>query len=525
MSNSLVVYGFFITCAWIGTAVFDYLSYAYFWQLKEYRLDRFKDFLKSKQGEEIWKDPRFLWRGIGSLTLLISPIPYIAIAVLLFDVLFLFSRQRKFRRPVVTAKSSLIVLFCFILEFFLFQIFPLNLPFILFLRFFTLSFFVFLFYIPSRLAKLLYIWRATTKIAKYKKLLVIGITGSYGKSSVKEFATHFLATDFKVIKTPKNINSEIGIAKFILKTNFTGIDFFVCEMGAYRIGEIKTICNMVKPKVGILTTIGEQHLALFGSIQNIQSAKYELLRAIPKNGLVITNADNPLCTEFLKDLKCKNIETCGVEERNHPTFLIVGNTPSTKGIEFEGIYHKQRGEMSLPILGAHQAYNVALAIMVAVNMEVDPAHIVEAGKRMPEDLQGTLKKYSYGKATIIDDSYNSNPAGFRSAIEVLSLFPSKKKRIVITRGMLELGDQSDEQHEKIAGEIAYYCDELVLITPDFVEPIKRGVGEKYHTNIQYLFDQQKLLEYVLSLKTKDCVVLLENKIPPIIREEITLPHL
>lgn len=523
MSNGLAVYGFLITCVWIITAVFDYLSYAYFWQLKEYRLDRFKDLLQSSQGKEIWKDPRFVSRGIGSIILFLSPVPYIAIGVLLIDLFFILLGKRKFRRPVVTAKSTLIIIFSVILELLLFQVFPINLPFILFLHFFTISLLVFLFYIPSRLAKSFFIWRATNKIASYKKLLVIGITGSYGKSSVKEFTAHFLSTDFTVIKTPKNINSEIGIAKFILKTNFTGVDFFVCEMGAYTMGEIKTICDMVKPKVGILTTIGEQHLTLFGSIKNIQSAKYELLRSIPQNGLVITNADNAYCLEYLKELKCKNIETCGFEEKKRPTFLIVRNRPTMNGIEFEGIYHGQRGEMSLPVLGAHQAYNAALAIMVAVNMEVNPTHIVEAGKTMPPNLQGALKQYVYGKATIIDDSYNSNPAGFRSAIEVLSLFPSNKRRIVITRGMLELGDQSDQLHEKIGGEIAYYCDELILITPDFVEPLKRGVGEKYHTNIQYLFDQQKLLEYVKSLKTKECIVLLENKMPPIVREEIIQP--
>jgi len=86
--------------------------------------------------------------------------------------------------------------------------------------------------------------------------------------------------------------------------------------------------------------------------------------------------------------------------------------------------------------------------------------------------------------------------------------------------MLELGEQSDELHEKIGGEIAYYCDELVLITPDFVEPIKRGVGEKYHTNIKYIFEQDKLLEYVKSLKEEDCAVLLENRMPQLILDEI-----
>ncbi len=521
MSNSLAIYGFLITGLWIIMALFDDLSYLYFWQLKEYRLDRFKDLLLSSQGQEIWKDPRFLWRGAAAILLFISPIPYIAIIVLFIDLIFLFLKKRKFRRPILTLKSSILLLLSLISELILFQFFSVNLPFILFLRFFIVSLLVCIFFIPSKIFKKIYIFRARRKLASYQNLTVIGITGSYGKSSVKEFTAHFLAADFQVIKTPKNINSEIGIAKFILDSDFTGIDFFVCEMGAYTIGEIKLICDMVKPKVGVLTTIAEQHLALFGTVKNIQSAKYELLESIPENGLIITNADNPLCTEFLKNLKCKNIETCGSEEKNHPTFLLIRNTPSLKGLEFEGIYHGQRGEMNIPVLGSHYAYNAALAIMVAVNMEVNPNHIVEAGKTFPTDLQGTLKKYTYGKAVIVDDSYNSNPAGFLSALEVLSLFPSKKERIVITRGMLELGEQSASLHEKIGKELAQYCDELVLITPDFVEPIKKGIAsKKQKITVQYIFEQQKLLEYVKTLKTKDCVLLLENRIPKLVLDEI-----
>ncbi|MFA7315171.1 MAG: hypothetical protein WC025_04605, partial [Candidatus Magasanikbacteria bacterium] len=96
-----------------------------------------------------------------------------------------------------------------------------------------------------------------------------------------------------------------------------------------------------------------------------------------------------------------------------------------------------------------------------------------------------------------------------------------KKRIVITRGMLELGDQSDEQHEKIGEEIAYSCDELVIITPDFVDAFKKGISAKYHINVQCIFDQEKLLEYIKTLKTQDCVILLENLIPSLVKKEIT----
>lgn len=520
MGDGSIVYGFLITLSWLALALFDYLGYIYFWQLKEYRLDRFQDFLHSKQGEEVYKDPRYIWRFLGAVILFIHPVPYIAISIIIAEILFIVLKKRKFRRPTFTLKSLLIILCALGIEVFLFKFFPTNLPFLFSLRFFILSLLVLLFFLPSKIIKRIYIARAKRKIASYKDLLTIGITGSYGKSSVKEFTAHFLSSDYKVIKTPKNINSEIGVAQFILKTDFTGVDYFVCEMGAYTMGEIRLICEMVKPKIGILTTIGEQHLSLFGSVKNIQTAKYELLRAIPKDGLIITNADNPYCTEFLKDLACQNIETCGKEEKNRPTCLLVNIKQTLKGIDFEAIYHGQRGEMSLPVLGAHQAYNATLGVMVAVNLETNPKHILKSAKTLPNDVQGSLKKYTYGKTTFIDDSYNSNPAGFRSALEVLSLFPKTKKRIVITRGMMELADQSDIEHEKISQKIFQLCDELVLITPDFVEPIKRGAGLKNEKNIKYIFEQAELLKYVKNLKEEECVVLLENRIPSSVREEI-----
>lgn len=520
MAEGSIAFGIIITLVWMTTAFFDAFNYTYFWQLKEYRLDRFKDLLKSKQGEEVYKDPRYIWRGLAALALFIFPIPYIAISVLLLDFIFILLKKRKFRRPRFTIKSLLIIVTAVFLEIILFQFFPLNLPFLFFIRFFVLSLIVLLLHIPSRLMKLFFVQRAKRKLASYKNLLTIGITGSYGKSSVKEFTAHFLSLDYKVIKTPHNINSEIGIAKFILATDFTGVDYFVCEMGAYTMGEIKLICNMVKPKIGILTTIGEQHLALFGSVKNIQTAKYELLRSIPEDGLVITNADNPYCIEYLKDLKCKNRETCGIDPKKHPTCLLVHIKPTTKGVEFEAIYHGQRGEMAIPVLGAHQAYNAALAIMVAVNLDANPKNIAKAAKTLSSDAHGSLKKYSYGQATVIDDSYNSNPAGFRSALDLLSLFPKAKKRIVITRGMLELGEQSDQQHEKIGREIATNCSELIIITPDFVDPITRGVGEKHNLKIQSIFEPEKLLEYIKTLKDQDCIVLLENRVPTIILDEL-----
>ena len=152
------------------------------------------------------------------------------------------------------------------------------------------------------MAQAILYFKSDKQTAQYPDLTVIGITGSYGKSSVKEFLGHFLETEFSVIKTPRNTNTEIGVAQFVLASNFADKDVFIVEMGAYRPGEIKLICDMVRPSIGVLTVIAEQHLSLFGSIKNIQSAKYELLRSLPTNGFAVTNADNAYCTELLDTL-------------------------------------------------------------------------------------------------------------------------------------------------------------------------------------------------------------------------------
>lgn len=519
--GSDALFGFLISLVWFATAVFDYLFYTYTWQLKEYRLDRMKDYLKSVQGRNFLKDFRFIWRGIGAVLLFLKPISFISLCVLFFDIFYtFFFLKQKFRRPKFTKKAILICIFSLIIEAGLFSLFPYNLPFILFVRIFSLSLIVFLLGIPSTLIKRYIIRKATAKLAQYKDLIVIGITGSFGKSSVKEFTSHILSTQYKVRKTPKNINSEIGIAQFILKTSFAGVDVFVCEMGAYTKGEIDLICKMVRPKIGVLTTIGEQHLSLFGSIKNIQSAKYELLRSLPADGLVITNADNAYCREFLKDLTCQNIETYGIEKENDPTYRITKIKTTLRGIEFEALYCGQKAKITAPVLGAHNAFNISMALMVAVNMSIDPNNIISAVNHLPKDLQGILKTYNYGQTTIIDDSYNSNPSGFRSALNVLSLYPTQRKKIVITRGMLELGEKSNELHEEIAKEIAEFADELIVITPDFIESLHRGAGPEFLSKIKTMYTADELFTFLKNLHDTDAVILLENRMPAKVIQEL-----
>lgn len=527
----LSIINIILAILWFFSAIVDYSDFCYIWQLKEYRWDRMKDFFSTKQGQDFWKRYILLWRSLVAIIIFFWPINSILVVkyflIGIFSAEFIknifLARRRKLRRPIFTKKAIIITGFSIIVEGSLFLIAKdwALLFLLIILRPIIISFATLVLNQPTKLAKKYYIKKATSKMLLYKnKLRVIGITGSYGKTSVKTFLSHILGKKYNVASTPKNINTEIGIAKFILKSNFKNVDIFIVEMGAYRKGEIKLISDMVKPEIGILTAITEQHLSLFGDIKQTQSAKYELLRSLPKNGLAVVNLDNPYCREYIDDLDCQ-VLTFGIDSEFSPTCLIQDIITNKDGVVCSGIIDKKEWQISTPIIGEHNATNFAPCILVAHYLGMTNEEIVEQCKTL-ESPERTLKIYKYGKSTILDDSYNANLNGFCAALDALSAFPVGKTKVVITRGIPELGLKSDEIHEKIGEEIAYSADMLVIINRDFEAPLRRGVGNKYNTEVILIEDQNKLLEFAKSLKNKDTVILLENRLPEKVYRELII---
>ena len=347
---------------------------------------------------------------------------------------------------------------------------------------------------------------------------VIGITGSYGKSSTKEFLSQILASKYTIKKTPKNINTEIGVAKHILSTNFSNDDVYVVEMGAYRIKEIQNICDMVHPTIGILTAIAPQHLSLFGSMENIAQAKQELLLSLPKDGWAITNVDNEYCRQVIKNLSC-HVRTFGSDEDYKPDVLITDIENTKTGISYTVSDEYMRMTVSLNILGKHNTFNIIPAAIAAKKIGMTDEEINTAVEKLTPG-HGSITFVPYGKAVIINDSYNSNPEGFKAALDLLNTFPSTKRRIVITRGMRELGDLSDQLHEQIGGEISFVADELVITEKDVAPPLTQGIVSKFHTDIKHMYSPQELLEYVQSLKDSDVVILIENRLHTMVTKEL-----
>ena len=509
-----------IALLWLVSAFFDYNNFAYYWQLKEYRFDQFKDFLSTKQGNTFKRGYRLLWRPIFALATYIFlrdahvPLPIVIIIILVGDLIYNLSvvYKKKIRRPKYTLKAMLILLFTFFLEIcILYTVHGIHMiVYFMIIRFFTFSLIVQLFTLPTKVLKSFYVQKATKKLEAYKNLTVIGITGSYGKSSVKTFLGHILSKNKETIVTPKNINTEIGVAKHILKTDFSNIAYYIVEMGAYRKGEIALIAKMVKPTIGILTAIREQHLSIFGTIRNIQQAKFELLYALPKKGLAIANADNPYIKELLSTVPSA-VETYGIDNESY-TASIVDSKEKKGTLTFTININHELWHCQAPIAGEHNAQNIAACVLAARHLGMKKADIIQAitSISLPE---GTLQSYQWGNAIIIDDSYNANVDGFRSALHTVSTYPSSLRRIVVTRGMQELGEQSNEFHEQVGEEIAYSCDELVIISPDNAVALQKGVGNKYKTKILNMYNFVELETYLYKLKEQSAVILFENRLP------------
>jgi len=517
MDTMFLLYSIIIL--FLAGALADYAELAYLWQLKEYRPDRLKDFLGTVSGKKFIFSYKIIVRPIlFFLLFLISPTATILALIFSLDILGSLIKlgRHRFNRPKFTAKVILILAAAIMIEGAILSV-AVVYPLILILaisRFIIISLSVLLVNLLTGLAKKYYYKQAAEKMASYKNLTVIGVTGSYGKTTVKNFLDQMLSSKFKTIKTPKNINTEFGVAKFILNTDFSQIDIFIVEMGAYKIGEIKLVSSIVKPKIGILTAINEQHLPLFGNIKNTQTAKYELLRSLLADGLAITNSDNEYCREFIPELKCQ-VKTFGQSAEFKPDCLISNIISGSGGLEFRATPDY---EIKTNIIGNHNAMNIAPVILAAEHLGFSKTEIEKQAEKfkLPE---ATMEVIKYGASVVIDDSYNANPASFAAALKFLATYKINGRKIVVSRGMIELGQASTAAHETVGRLISETADEFIIISPDSVAAFKSGAVNS-NLKIITMFDQKKLLEYIKKNKNQTNLILFEGRMPEIIKKEI-----
>lgn len=523
------IFLFFILLLWLAKIVKDILFWVYLWQLKEYRRDRMRAHFELPSARQIFFNKVF---GAKIALLLSSIFFFFDVWQFLFQIVtgLMYASwggktiydlyQKRVKIPAFTHKAIGISVFAFLLVFFLAlfayaqfspHLFLLSLLILDILVVGTVSAIVGILKFPSDFMKRRVLTQARLKRQSFRDLLVIGITGSYGKTSMKEYLAHILNGKLKVLKTQENQNTEMGIARCILQNLSGNYDVFIIEMGAYKEGEIKRICDMAQPRIGILTGINEQHLSLFGTLEKTIKAKYELIRALPKSGLAIFNGENDYTHALYEKTTIPKrmyaLRSFSVSAGPDVTSENIDFT--TEGMQFYVKLGEQKELLETSLLGKHNALNILGATLTASELGMSLEEIKERVKTL-KALPHTLDiKNGINGTKIIDDSYSANPRGVFAALEVLEALKGNKKVLVIYP-LIELGKEAGDIHRKIAARIDKICDLCILTSPDFSREITKNA---VNTEVLVMREPKNIIQKLEATLKEGDIVLLENRVP------------
>lgn len=451
-----------ITFALILKIVQQILFDLYLWQLKEYRFDRVEEHIEriKKSWISVW-----IYLTVGA-PFSLKKLPKLtgkSILLLIINLGFLYFITLVGFIPLlgtVFATPALILasIFCI-------------LP------------------IEWTIRRLIY-FMASQKVKKLEKdgLVVIGITGSYGKSTTKSFINQILSAEFKTLSTPGSVNTPFAISSIILKQLNLSHKFFIVEMGAYKRGEITELCNIASPDVAIVTGISNQHLALFGNQNNLIEAKSEILENLDKNSLVLINKSS----EFLPKM----------EGKIRGKVIFYGTSQTDKK------YHKFKDLTPVPDF---LKLNLEPGLILAEQYKIGPNEF----KDILKDIQTpeTVVKIIKGRVgvSLIDDSRSSNFKGAIAALDYLESLKSKKK-VVVMSCLIELGSVAVQNHQQIGKILEKVSDLAIITTDDFFESIKKGANQS--EKIILLDKKEEIIGRLNEFLDPDSAVLIEGRIDP-----------
>ena len=487
------------------------LTFAHLWQIKEWRVDRLLTHLQ----EEGWLRQVFgvvrplvilvflclaLFFQLPSVTRGQGMLPtwpeWMLLALLALDLLFclqlLLGRQP---RTVWTMKATVLVTASLLLDTLIVVTATMDdwhlvifSPLLVLLQPFILALTYGLFWPVDHFLKLQIIRRATTLREQFPDLTVIGITGSVGKTTTKELLAHILAERHPIV-TPAHMNADIGIARWLIReleiancelritahknapnespiTNRKS-QILIAEMGAYRSGEIALLCRILKPSIGIITFIGTQHLALFGSAQALCKAKAELFDALPLEGHAFLNADSVSCAHLRDHCHCP-VTTVGT-----------GGISDVKATDIEevptGISFKVDGtRFVIPLHGTHNVTNVLLAIACAMQLGVMLETIAQRLLTFAPPSRTFQVREDHG-VRILDDTHNSSAASFKAAIAWARTQPENQK-ILLCSGLIELGEEQERTHAELGAFASGIFQRAIFLHLRSGEQFAKGFG-------------------------------------------------
>lgn len=532
--NILFLITSFFFFVWI---VRNVLFWVNLWQIKEYRLDRMLVHLKeTHQGRSLFLS-WFLWIKIVVLFSYVFVIFSSNSLLLVYDfiVAFIFFIEftksgkeilsHTLKRPVITIKTLFLTAIClFIISFF--YAIPLISDVYVWLLVLDrliivlIALLIFLLSFPTEMYKDYIVEKATEKLKRMNNLLVIGITGSYGKSSTKEYVAQVLSDKFHVVKTKGTNNTPIGIAKAILSFITPETEIFVVEMGAYKKGEIEELCNIVHPKIGILTAVSDQHLSLFGDIQKTMQAKYELIDALPKDGLAIFNGNNKNAEILFKQTRkqkvlyrtnrdTKDIMQNHAARKNEQIVVADMITVNKNSIAFRVKIKNRFVTYKTGLVGVQTVENILPAIFLGSHLGMRENEIQKSVARLTPLPQTMVLTQLKTGATAVNDSFNTNPHAVFAALEYMKLY--KKKKILIFSPMIELGKKAHIDHYSIGKTASKLCDYIFLTNKNYLSSFMKGIREGGGKCIVEVGSIPEIIQFIFEHSHKDDLVIFEGK--------------
>lgn len=355
-----------------------------------------------------------------------------------------------------------------------------------------------------------YINDAKKMLKSHSRLKIVGITGSFGKTSVKYYLTTLLGSKYNVLMTPESYNTPMGVVKTIRGSLRATHDIFVCEMGAKYVGDIKELCDIVNPEHGMVTSIGEQHLESFGSVQNIINTKYEMADGIAEDGKLFINISSET---VYKNRPHRDAVTYGLVDE--ADYFATDISVSGSGTEFTVCHGDEKETYRTRLIGEANVTNIVGAIAVAHGAYGIGLSELKKAVASLKCVPHRMELLDRGNMLIIDDAFNSNPAGAAAALRTVGLFDAVK--IIVTPGMIELGEKEEELNASLGANAAKVCDYIVAVGERQAKPIVKGAKDAG-------FDENRIhvaktftaaMEFVNSINAegKKKVVLLENDLP------------
>lgn len=363
----------------------------------------------------------------------------------------------------------------------------------------------------EKLISELYFRDAQRILKERKDLIRIGITGSWGKTSVKFILGTILEEKYHTLVTPSSFNTPMGVTKVIRSQLDPGHRIFVSEMGARHVGDIKEMCRLVHPTIGILTSVGPQHLDTFKTVERVAKTKYELIEALPPDGEAFFADDNGICKQLYEKTSLSSHLSGLDPDKDEVWAEDIRYSP--EGSTFFLCKKDERKECTTQLLGELNIRNILLSSSVAFCLGLTMEQTARGiSKIRPVEHRLQLIRHP-GGLNVIDDAFNSNIRGATQAFEVLKQFPGK--RIIVTPGMVELGEKEIQMNREFGAAMAGCCDTVVLIGKKRSAAIAEGLRQKGYPDqsIRIVSSLEEATELLREITNPGDTVLFENDLP------------